>query len=148
MTLTEIKKVIDEADFCLIRDGDNKSIASLFTQERKEVVEALIERNIHFGLTYTFFKFDDNDEVRKMCIIDRIDKRKKTIKKKLDDMTDSEIAKVRGRICNGRKTCDGCLFAYNKPGLAFANICLSSFPTLKERYLNNKDKEFEIEVEE
>jgi hypothetical protein len=73
---------------------------------------------------------------------DNVVKEKKIIKKKLDEMTQKEIDKVSARLCFGN-TCQECPFVDNND-----LKCLDDFLDWKKRYLDNKDKEFEIEVEE
>ncbi len=70
---------------------------------------------------------------------------KKIVKKKLDEMTEEEIMQVMDRFCDADDSndcvdCD-CPFAYGKK-------CLASFPFWKKLYEANKDKEFDVEVED
>ena len=74
--------------------------------------------------------------------VDHVNKEKKVIKKKLDEMTQKEIEKVSSRLCLD-KTCRECPFSDNNDFK-----CLDDFLDWKKRYLDNKDKEFDVEVEE
>lgn len=67
---------------------------------------------------------------------------KKIIKKKLDKMTEEEIEQVRKRNCANYPECYYCPLLYK-------NSCIALyFHDWKRRIEDNKDKEFEIEVEE
>ena len=65
---------------------------------------------------------------------------KKIIKKKLDDMTEDEVKRIEQKYCHS-VPCKECPL---RVGIA----CLSSFPYWKHQYESNKDKEFDVEVEE
>ena len=145
MTLNEIKKIIDEADIYLIKDGDKKYITSITTQGCKKVIEAWIEKSVQFGRTYIFFKFDDNGEVEKRWVVDHIDKEKKIVKKKLDEMTEDELKKLSETVCHDFN-CKCCPLAfYDEYG---SRLCLSEyFNSWKKQYLETKDREIEVEVE-
>ena len=145
MTLKEIKKIIDEADFYLVNRGteDKKRILSIVDQGAKSWVKNAIEYDIKIGCSFIFFKFNDNYEVEKRWVVAHIDKEKKIIKKKLDEMSDKEIQQVRDKFCNHDDDigCNGCHFDYG-------STCLARFNYWKQLVESNKDREFEVEVEE
>lgn len=143
MTLREIEKIIDEADFCMERTDNSKKIISLSTDIQKGMVKQEIEYKISKGFTYIFFEIDINGDVEKQVWADHIDKEKIIVKKKLDEMTDEEIKQLRDKLCVINNACDGCPLTTNR-----AYGCAADFSYWKNNYFKFKDKEFEVEVEE
>ncbi len=143
MTLKEIYKIIDESDCFLIKDGNKKIVIALDCQEAKNWEKIMVNGYIKAGHTLVFSKLDNNGGVEKSWIVDHIDKEKKIVKKKLDEMSDEEIKLVQSKLCKDRKNCDGCPFETN-----LIYECALDFSKWKENYFKFKDKEFEIEVEE
>ena len=145
MTLKEIEKIIDESVVVQEEKSDRKNKIWLIEgvpekEGFKSNVEQLLEKGsvLHF---YTIFKV--SGVLGYYAKIDHIDKKTKVIKKKLDEMTNEEIKQVMDRICDPEDSndCDDCPFDYGKK-------CLASFPFWKKLYEDNKDKEFDVEVEE
>lgn len=143
MTLKEIVKLIEEADLMLDEEEGEEHYVSLKTEQIKVMYELNIEDILKRKDVLSFYKRDKNSgEITLLTKVDYIDPEKKIIKKKLDDMTQEEIEQVSGRICF-ENTCQKCPFTDNN------NLeCLAGFLDWKKRYLDNKDREFEIEVEE
>lgn len=142
MTLKEIYKIIDESDTFLFKDGDRKCFLPLNSQDAKDSEKGIVDHYVKKGYSYIFYKHDDKGGVEKSWIVDHIDKEKKIVKKKLDDMTEQEIIILANTFCH-KLTCATCPLS-SQDGYCISN----SFITDKEHYLENKDKEFEIEVEE
>lgn len=67
---------------------------------------------------------------------------KKIVKKKLDEMTEEELMQVMGMFCLENYSCKKCPFTDKR-----VSECLDGFLDWKKRYLDNKNREFEIEVE-
>ena len=145
MTLKEIEKVIDEATLCLVRDGDEKDAISLGHPGSKLILKRGIEDDIKHGCTYIFYKFDERTiEVVFLAKVDHIDKEKKVIKKRIDDMSAEELYNLTKNFCakHPKKECTGCpLWSQEKHCIGLY------FNKYKRGYLEAKDKEFEIEVE-
>ena len=143
MTLTEIKKVIDEADVAIEKQNDGKENILLIEDEiDRFVLKFHLKTFLASGSLLNFYKF--NDETREMAFlakVDHIDKEKKIIKKKLDEMTKEEVRQLKDKLCVSRGSCRDCPF-HNK------FYCYGNFPFWKDRYEECKDKEFKIEVEE
>ena len=142
MTLKEIEKIIDEADFCLKKKKDEKYHYGLDAEEGKHVMKHLLDRDLENGYVFIFFKLNDNGFVTKRWFIDHFDKEKKIIKKKLGDMTDDEIKHIEQEFC-GNDSCDKCPLQVNK-----LYWCGASFPHFRKDYFNYKDIEIEINTEE
>lgn len=68
---------------------------------------------------------------------------KKIIKKKIDEMTEEEIMQVMAGFCFENYSCKKCPFIDKNN-----SKCLDGFLDWKKEYLDNKDREFEVEVEE
>ena len=66
---------------------------------------------------------------------------KKTIKKKIDEMTEEEVEQVKDRFCKDDVLCADC------PLNTTEFPCLVQFPFWKKMYESYKDKEFDVEVE-
>ena len=140
MTLKEIYKIIDEADVVYFKENNYSRIAFLAAKGLEKMsVEPLVNKN--YVLTY--YKLNkETGEMTLLAKVDHIDKEKKIVKKKLDEMTQKEIDKVSARLCLNN-TCQECPFSDNNDFK-----CLDDFLDWKKRYLDNKDKEFDVEVEE
>jgi len=67
---------------------------------------------------------------------------KKIVKKKLDEMTEDEIEQVATRLC--KPLCYKCPFRYKSQQ---GNRCLIEYGLWKKGIEDNKDKEFEVEIE-
>ena len=143
MTLKEIEKLIDEANvvynenktgfgyYLHLKEFKDKTYHKLYF---KDYIEA-------GNVLYYYNRNKDTGEMKLLAKVDHIDKEKKIVKKKLDDMTQEEIEQVSGRICF-ENSCQKCPFTDNN------NLeCLAGFLDWKKRYLDNKDREFEIEEE-
>lgn len=147
MTLKEIYKIINEADLLLFKNGSQKYIFLFGTLDSKESVKYGIESSIKMGSSYVFYKFDkETDKITILARVDHIDKEKKIIKKKLDEMTEEELKKLSETVCRDFN-CKCCPLAfYDEYG---SRLCLSEyFNSWKKQYLETKDREIEIEVEE
>ena len=142
MTLKEIEKIIDESDCFLIKDGNKKIVIALDCQEAKNWEKIMVNGYIKAGHTLVFSKLDNNGGVEKSWIVDHIDKEKKVIKKRLDEMTQEETLQVKDKLCKGGEICAGCPL-FDEGAVA----CLVDFPFWKKLYEDNKDKKFEIEIE-
>ena len=69
---------------------------------------------------------------------------KKIIKKKLDEITEEELEQLEDKYC-----CKGTPFCINCPlSDSLSHACLTHFVFWKDEYERNKDKEFDVEVEE
>ena len=142
MTLKEIEKIIDKADFCLYEAAEEKKVMSIELPSSKAILERCIEHDIGQGYYFVFYKF--NEKTYKMTLlakVDHIDEEKEVVKKKLDEMTEEEIEKLRDGFCKKNGTCIYC-------PLSSEDGCIGLFAAWKKRYTDNKDKEFEIEVKD
>ena len=140
MTLKEIYKIIDEADYVHIKSPKEERFNDVCSKRlNKESVEPAVK----CGYVFTYYKRnEETGEMTLLAKVDHIDKEKKIVKKKLDEMTQKEIDKVSARLCLNN-TCQECPFSDNSD-----LKCLDDFLDWKKRYLDNKDKEFDVEVEE
>lgn len=147
MTLKEIEKLIGECNVCMERMDGSKKIISLSMPEQKGMVRQEIENKISKGTTYIFFEIDIDGEMEKQVLVDHIDEEKKTkiIKKKLDEMSKNEIIQVQERFCEHKEYCHKCPFSYESTQ---GHRCLRDYWFWREGVEHNKDKEFDVEVEE
>ena len=157
MTLKEIEKIIDEADYVgyplLSKLIEFSTIDNTNKEHMKNIYRHANDDRYVFhyedGEVYYYYKLNkETGEMKLLAKVDHIDKEKKIVKKKLDEMTKQEIIQVRDRICDCRKTCNGCSFAYSDKDNICKNMCDINFSWWKERYENLKDREFDVEVEE
>ena len=144
MTRNEIGKVIDEANvvynetktgfgyYLRLKEFKDKAYHKLYFRDYIEAGNVL----------YYYSRNEETGEMTLLAKVDHIDKEKKIVKKKLDEMTQKEIDKVSARLCLNN-TCQECPFSDNSD-----LKCLDDFLDWKKRYLDNKDKEFNVEVEE
>ena len=153
MTLKEIEKVMDEADKMVYTFLDaDKLDFDLRNDTVKHYAKDLIIA--YQGVqpedmpVFYFYKF--NSETGKMDLlakVDRIDRergRKVVKKKKLYDMTETELEQVKDRFCKEQVSCNGCAFSDRRD---FS--CLIDFNHWRRLVEANKDKEFFIiEVED
>ena len=144
MTLKEIEKIIDEADFFWAMNGDDKRAVTLpKEQEYRNFIKKSVKQYIEHGWKLVFFKLSDVGFVTKTWFVDCIDKEKKVVRKKLDDMTPDELYQLEVKYpCKGSPSCFDCPL-----NDSVTHACLIHFAYCKKVYENNKDKEFEIEVE-
>ena len=147
MTLKEIYKIIDEADFFLLKENNKKYIIGLDDQYDRLHEKNCIEENIESDCVYIFFKLNDNYEVEKRWVVDHIDPETKIIKKRLHDMSDEEIENFKNKECKKHSECFNCPL-YNGETDPNYSPCYFSFIYARKLYLNSKNKEFEVEVEE
>ena len=86
MKLKEIEKIIDESDCYWLKRGDWKLLCTLNHEWTKGDLKRQVMCTIENGYSYVFIKLNDNGEAEKTWKVDHIDKEKKIIKKKLDEM--------------------------------------------------------------
>ena len=140
MTLKEIEKIIDKADFCLYEAVEERKVMSIELPSSKAILGRAIEHDIKQGCEFVFYRF--NEKTYKMTLlakVDHIDREEEVVKKKLDEMTEEEIEELRNNFCKKNRTCLYC-------PLTSENGCLGLFAVWKKQYTDNKDKEFEIEI--
>lgn len=144
MTLKEIGKVIDKANIVYVetKSGISYHLRLRKCEEKdyhKEYLKGYIEKE---NVLFYYNRNEETGEMKLLAKVDHIDKEKKIVKKKLGDMTQKEIEQVSGRMCF-ENTCQKCPFTNNN------NLeCLAGFLDWKKRYFDNKDREFDVEVEE
>ena len=150
MTLKEIEKIIDEADVMLIK-GENVFEEIVLTEDKKKKIKDLLidyqKIQPYDSEKHYFYKFnEETGEMKLLAKVDHIDEEKKTkvIKKKIDEMSKDEIIQVQERFCEHKEYCHKCPFSYESTQ---GHRCLRDYWFWKEGVENNKDKEFEIEVE-
>ena len=144
MTLKEIEKIIDESNFVITKGKlFGKEFYPLHDQEEKNIEKFMIDVDIKRGIIYFFYRLDEETgEMTLLAKVDHVDKEKKVIKKRLDEMTQEETLQVKDKLCKGGEICAGCPL-FDKGAVA----CLVDFPFWKKLYEDNKDKKFEIEIE-
>ena len=149
MTLKGIERVIDIADYVGFIPGFSKvSIEPIENKEKEKEYfrhandELFISHYTDGEVRYYYRLNKETGEMTLLAKIDHIDKERKTIKKKLSDMTDEEIWEARTLNCRFR-SCNACpLYAGE------LDTCLINYITWREHYLKYKDREFEVEVDE
>lgn len=142
MTLTEIYKIIDEADYVHIKSPKEERFNDVCS---KRINKESLEPAVKCGYVFTYYKRnEETGEMTLLAKVDHIDKEKKIVKKKLGEMSDEEIKQVRDKFCKDGFVCHACPFSYSR----LDPECLAWFNTWKERIENTKDKEFDVEVEE
>ncbi len=153
MTLKEIEKIIDEADFIIGKKEDEasnyESISTVnpLDDHREGRKQSLIEY-LKQGWVMTFYRANFKTmELRQLAKVDHIDPEKKIIKKKLDEMTDEEIENFKKRVCCKHSECFNCPF-YNGEAREDYSPCYEAFIYYRSGYLKYKDREIEMEVEE
>lgn len=147
MTLKEIEKIIDEANYYLVKDEEE--ILPLDTTVSKEQMKHDIKYYTNtVGRKYVFYKYnEETEEVTILAKVDHVDKEKKIIKKKLGDMSDEEIENFKKRVCCKHSECFDCPF-YNGETREDYSPCYEAFIYYRSGYLKYKNREIEIEVEE
>lgn len=73
MTLKEIEKIIDEADSCFLKEGDDVRTVMLLSKGSKNLEKRRVESKIENGCTYVFIKLNYKGEVKKRWAVDHID---------------------------------------------------------------------------
>ena len=147
MTIKEIEKVIDEADVVLVKGSNVLDVVELTEDKKKRIKDLLVDyqkvRPDYWQKNYLYKFNEETGEMTLLAKVDHIDKEKKVIKKKLDEMTEEEIEQVEARIC--KPLCYKCPFLYKSQQ---GNRCLREYGVWKKGIEANKDKEFDVEVEE
>lgn len=161
MTLKEIEKIIDEADFTMYghqRDRDQELDGHWYPMDanckKYEKEEYRHANDLNYpqafmdGDVKCYYKFNKmTGEMTLLAKVDHVDKEKKIIKKKLDDMTDEEIENFKKRVCCKHWECFDCPF-YNGETREDYSPCYEAFIYYRSGYLKYKNREIEIEVEE
>ena len=160
MTLKEIEKIIDDADVVMYgyhttNEGFLASLHEMDTNFKIYEKEAYRHANDKSypqpymdGETNYYYKFNkDTGDMTLLAKVDHVDKEKKIIKKKLDEMTDEEIENFKKRVCSKHWECFDCPF-YNGETREDYSPCYEAFIYYRSGYLKYKDREIEIEVEE
>ena len=147
MTIKEIEKVIDEADVVLVKGSNVLDVVELTEDKKKRIKDLLVDyqkvRPDYWQKNYLYKFNEETGEMTLLAKVDHIDKEKKVIKKKLDEMTEEEIEQVEARIC--KPLCYKCPFLYKSQQ---GNRCLREYGVWKKGIEANKDKEFDVEGEE
>ena len=146
MTLKEIEKLIDKSNLILIKNNEYIIPLSISVGSNKENLISVILHFINERKNFVYFySFDERTgEMTLLAKIDHIDKEKKVVKKKIDDMSTEELYNLTKNFCakHPKKECTGCpLWSQEKHCIGLY------FNKYKRGYLEAKDKEFEIEVE-
>jgi len=130
--------------------GSNVFETIELTEDKKKQIKDLLvdyQKIQPYGLEkHNFYKFnEETGEMTLLAKVDHIDKEKEKIiiKKKLDEMTEEEIEQVEARLC--KPLCYKCPFLYKSQQ---GNRCLREYGVWKKGIEDNKDKEFDVEVEE
>lgn len=148
MTLKEIYKIIDEYNIYLELDGLVQcDVSSPYCSNDKEYFLERVSHCVNNGEKVILLKVNKKGEIVKQICIDHIDKEKKIIKKKLEEMTDEEIENFKKRVCCKHWECFDCPF-YNGETREDYSPCYEAFIYYRSGYLKYKDREIEIEVEE
>lgn len=148
MTLKEITKMIDKDTLvCTEIEGKKTFVpVDIKVTNWAEYFKRKIDYVFKKGGVVMLYKF--NPDTAEMTLLAKMDHRdKKVFKKKLEDMSDEEIEKIKRAECIHHTACFDCPLYTGKEDQDHSPCC-SAFIYDRKYYLEYKDKEIEVEESE